>query len=396
MMRNSRNDRRNLGKGAVFGVLAAIACVACAPVSAAAGAAGTLLTTRPVAPAVQAPHAGRSASITYLSDDAHGHPIVVSGTLYAPAGPAPAGGWPVISWGHGTTGVADACAPSADFVGGPAHDYLVLATAMIDHWLSRGFAVVATDYEGLGTPGGHPYMNGTSEANTIQDIVIAAHQWDRDIGSRWVAIGHSQGGAAALFSAMQANRRAPQLKLLAAVAMAPGGLGLSQTTDFIKAHPDNRAALAFLPLIMLGAQAAEPSLDIDSLLTPSGVDLVNVGRVQCVAALRAAAAATSNPPIAADADIGPLKRYLETQDVINARPAVPLMVVQGELDVLVPRATTDTIVSTICAATTVPVDYRRYPDADHRGVLHAAEADIDRYLDRVFRGREALPNTCPR
>jgi pimeloyl-ACP methyl ester carboxylesterase len=382
--------------GAVLGALAMVACMGSANAADTGLAAGTLLTERPVEQAVQAPHAGRSATITYLSDDAHGHRITVSGMLYVPAGPPPAGGWPVISWGHGTTGVADACAPSADFAGGPAHDYIMLLTAMIDHWLSRGYAVAATDYEGLGTPGGHPYMNGTSEANTMEDIVTAARQWDHGIGPRWVAIGHSQGGAAALFGATQANHRTPKLKLIAAVAMAPGGLGLSQTMDFIKAHPDNRAALAFLPLILLGAQAAEPSLDVDSLLTPAGVDLLNIGRVQCVAALRAAVMATNGASIAIDADIAPLKRYLETQDIINARPKVPLMVVQGDQDALAPRMATDTVVSAICAGKAVPVDYHRYPDADHRGVLHAAETDIDRYLDAIFRGKEAPANTCPK
>src|SRR5271169_2800589 len=103
MMRKRRNDRGNRRMAAVFGALAIVAGMGSASAADTALTAGTLLTERPVGLAVQAPHAGRSATITYLSDDAHGHRIVVSGTLYTPAGPAPAGGWPVISWGHGTT-----------------------------------------------------------------------------------------------------------------------------------------------------------------------------------------------------------------------------------------------------------------------------------------------------
>lgn len=32
--------------------------------------------------------------------------------VFTPNTPAPAGGWPIVVWAHGTTGVADACAPS--------------------------------------------------------------------------------------------------------------------------------------------------------------------------------------------------------------------------------------------------------------------------------------------
>ena len=38
----------------------------------------------------------------------------MSGTLTVPKGKAPKGGWPVIAWAHGTTGIADSCAPSRE------------------------------------------------------------------------------------------------------------------------------------------------------------------------------------------------------------------------------------------------------------------------------------------
>ena len=40
--------------------------------------------------------------------------VAVSGTVAVPKGKAPKGGWPVVSWAHGTIGIADACAPSND------------------------------------------------------------------------------------------------------------------------------------------------------------------------------------------------------------------------------------------------------------------------------------------
>src|SRR3712207_9525068 len=38
-------------------------------------------------------------------------------------------------------------------------------------WLAAGYAVTATDYEGLATPGPHPYLNGEAVADDWIDIV---------------------------------------------------------------------------------------------------------------------------------------------------------------------------------------------------------------------------------
>ena len=93
----------------------------------------------------------------------------MSGVVVAPTDAAPAGGRPVISWAHGTHGIADQCAPSrtAD---------MVSRLPSIGKLVSQGYVVVATDYEGLGTPGTHPYLVGESEAHGVLDIVKAAQQ----------------------------------------------------------------------------------------------------------------------------------------------------------------------------------------------------------------------------
>ncbi len=63
----------------------------------------------------------------------------------------------MITWAHGTTGLADICAPTrSDVLGG--YD-----RPLLNRWLKAGYAVVRTDYEGLGTPGEHPYLIGVSE-----------------------------------------------------------------------------------------------------------------------------------------------------------------------------------------------------------------------------------------
>ena len=50
--------------------------------------------------------------IAYISSDLTGKKTISTGLVVAPTGPATAGGRPLISWSHGTTGNAQNCGPS--------------------------------------------------------------------------------------------------------------------------------------------------------------------------------------------------------------------------------------------------------------------------------------------
>src|SRR3954453_7971858 len=153
--------------------------------------------------------------LLYSSTSTGGKAVPVSGTVSVPKGKAPKGGWPVVSWAHGTTGIADVCAPS--IIGMPAtYDQPLMNT-----WLKAGYAVVRTDYEGLGTPGEHPYLIGVSEGRSVLDMVRAARKLDGSIGKRVVIAGHSQGGQSALFAGSLAKKWTPELTLRGTLAFAP-------------------------------------------------------------------------------------------------------------------------------------------------------------------------------
>ena len=51
--------------------------------------------------------------IMYLSESLQGDPIAVTGLASVPTAEAPADGRPTVTISHGTTGIADECAPSA-------------------------------------------------------------------------------------------------------------------------------------------------------------------------------------------------------------------------------------------------------------------------------------------
>jgi hypothetical protein len=114
---------------------------------------GKLLRQERLEPTLGLAKAGTQYRILYSSIDGIDgkSPNVVSGLLFVPPGDPPAGGWPLMAWGHETAGMADICAPS--WVGYSPH-----VEAFLNAWLAHGMAVVATDYQGLGTTGPHPYM----------------------------------------------------------------------------------------------------------------------------------------------------------------------------------------------------------------------------------------------
>src|SRR5699024_338597 len=136
--------------------------------------------------------------------DGEGTPAVASAVVYAPDGATAA---PGIAWAHGTTGQAPGCAPSLMSMESGA-------MLVLEEILAAGWAVVATDYTGLGTPGPHPYLGGEGEGRSVIDSVRAAAGTDLAVSDQTVVWGHSQGGHAALWAAGMWGAYAPEIPLL--------------------------------------------------------------------------------------------------------------------------------------------------------------------------------------
>lgn len=353
---------------------------------------GDVLSAAPLTNAAVLPSASRNELITYSSVNGNGRPIVVSGTVAVPTGTPPDGGWPVISWAHGTTGIADTCAPSGDTVDGAAHDYLGRTIASLDGWLRQGYAVVRTDYEGMGTPGDHTYLNARSEVNAMTDIVTAARNLDDSVGAKWIAVGHSQGGAAAVSASDLGVERAEGLDLVGAIALAPGS-GLSQTPQYIKSgNQAVQPVLSFLPITLIGAAAADPAVVPEQIVTPAAEPLMKAARTGCIADVRAAIGDIAvNSVIRPDADLGPWTAYLKKQEPENATPAVPVLVVQGAADTVVAAPQTDALVKALCGKGS-PVVYDKFDGVDHRGVLDASVDTASTFAADVLAGKQVTPS----
>ena len=180
-----------------------------------------LIWSRPAGGLVPLAKAASTKLVLYTSKTPQGKRVAVSGSVSVPKGKPPKGGWPVISYAHGTTGTADVCAPSRNRAGDPGEAYISYVDPEQNDWLKAGYAVVRTDYQGLGTPGPHPYLIGDAEGHSVLDMVRAARQLESRIGKRFLIAGHSQGGHAALFAAGEAKTYVPDLRLRGTVAYAP-------------------------------------------------------------------------------------------------------------------------------------------------------------------------------
>ena len=179
---------------------------------------GRLLRQEPLPEHLLLENASKGLRVLYTSTDGVGGrtPIAASGAVFVPKGPAPAGGWPIIAWAHGTTGVADVCAPSWAPRSKRDTDYL-------NAWLAQGYSVVAADYQGLGTPGGHPWMSGRSEGWSVLDGVRAALGAFPQLANAVVIVGQSQGAHAALSAALLARAYAPAVNVKSTVATGVPG-----------------------------------------------------------------------------------------------------------------------------------------------------------------------------
>ncbi len=326
--------------------------------------------------------------ILYHSRNRKDENIAVSGYVLAPLGDNT--DWPVVAYAHGTTGMADQCAPSATVdsdLGGFGSEASLLAQVA-----ALGYVVVATDYEGLGTPGLHPYLVGESEARSILDSVRAVQRMEL-AGDQFAVVGISQGGHAALHAGQYWQTYAPELDLVGVVSMAPP----SQAT-FIYDAIINTNSRGFIYMALGAYDVAYDEVDASEVLTPKGIELLAELENGCTDYVfdvfngyEVSELISVDNPLAV-----PGWREIAIDNDVNQRalPA-PLFIAHGSADTLIPPASS----SLLCAQITPipnqgPTLRRVYEGATHAGVAVAAATDITTWLAARFAGDEATETGC--
>ncbi|GFM17566.1 secretory lipase [Mycobacterium sp. PO1] len=241
---------------------------------------GTTIESVPLDPALSLTGAGPAYRVLYSTVDQHDQPAVSTGAVFLPPGPAPEGGFPVIAWAHGTVGLGDDCTPSA-LPRSPRDD------EYLSHWLNQGYAVVASDYAGLGTPGLMSYLNSVTTAHGVVDSVIAAHDMGLPLSPEWAIVGQSQGGGAAVASARWATEFSAGTRLDYRGVVATGTPAnidnfVRQAGPALELPELGPVANAYTAYILAAFREARPDLDINSVLTPEGLAAAERAETVCV------------------------------------------------------------------------------------------------------------------
>lgn len=351
---------------------------------AAAATPGTVVGTELLDPSRLPWGASSGERILYDTRDQNGRPARSYGAVYYPSGKAPAGGWKVVSWAHGTSGIAEKCAPSR--APGTDRDRL---EPTIRAALAAGYVVVASDYIGLGGGDRAQYLGGRSEAHSVLDMIRAARRKDPRISKDWVSVGHSQGGHAALWAAWLARRYAPDLSLHGTVALAPASHTEVMFAGFGPQLPslpalDGLGGLALYALT--GLDTARGDLHVLNYLTPTGRRLAR--RVESLCVFDLAPIFASTPlralfarPLADPAMIAALRDYMA---IPTSGWTTPVRVEQGSADEVVLAPLTGALVAEL-AAGGARVSQVTYPGADHMQVVPRSIPDTLATIAKFFR-----------
>ena len=348
---------------------------------------GTVIWARKAGGLVPLANARYTKLVLYTSRTPQNRVVAVSGSVAVPKGKPPKGGWPVITWAHGTTGVADVCAPSRDFAGTPNPTGETYINGDLSAWLAAGYAVLRTDYQGLGTPGKHPYLIGKAEGRGVLDIVQAARELDPRIGKRYLISGHSQGGHAALFAAGEARKYVPKLRLRGTVAFAPASHILEQV-PLLPALTSPSPLTALATLILDGASTQSRAIDVNQLLSDRVLPFYPLLQQQCLGRLAQSDELGGIPPselVRSGADVSAVNPVLAAMNPL-VRSRAPIQIEQGDADTTVFKVFTDQLRDELIAAGN-QVIYKTYPGVDHVGVVTTGEPDALAFFRQMLPAR---------
>ena len=314
-----------------------------------------------------------------------------------PTGDVPEGGWPVLAWGHGTTGVAESCEPS---ISSDLSGYLPYLNDLV----SAGFAVVAPDYEGMGSSGsGHPYLNLDSAGRSMIYAVKAAVSAYPQLSARFASIGHSQGGHAALGAAELAHEVSP-LNFIGAVAIAPAS-HLEDSAALLRSTTENSSAdavdrtnagvgwLVYASFLLYGLEITDPSFDAAAAYGIQGDSLVAAVESVCSAALFGGLYSTVNlllqtqgnldailpSSIVSDSKVSAYFQMIEP----GLRPIeAPVLILQGSADTTVFPTFSQQLRDNLLEAE-VAVEYREFT-ANHGSIVATSATDALVWLTQRF------------
>lgn len=311
--------------------------------------------------------------VLYHSRSANGDDVAASGVVLLPDGKPPVGGWPAIAWAHDLTGVARQCAPS--LVRDLPHG------TFLSMYVNVGYAVVISDYTGLGTSFRNAYADVSSNAWDVIYSIPAARHAVPHLGSRWIAMGTRDGGMVAVGVAeLEHDLRDPNYL---------GSIAISRLADFQDLYGAVNALSGNVPLFLAyGIKTVYPQFEIKDMLTEKALFAYHeVGQDCTQAGARDSAAAMLKPNWQNNQFV---QKYF-SRSQLGLKPAdAPLLVVSSESD---PSLQATTKVARRLCQVKDRVQFERYSESDPGQVIGDSVRDQMAWIQARFRNRRA-PTNC--
>ncbi len=295
--------------------------------------------------------AGVSAvRILYHSRSATREDVAASGVVLFPEEETPpAGGFPIIAWAHGSIGVARQCAPSLM--------RNVYAGSFLSMYVELGYAVVATDYTGLGTKFRNAFSDIQSNATDVIDSIPAARAAVPQLGRKWVVVGNSE-GSMAVAGLAELENEIHDTNYLGGIAIS----GVAEVKDVYErfAQGPSHEMLVFLAY---GIKTVYPQFQVGAMLTQKALPLYRQAEEACGNAggrAEVSAAEMLKPNWEDDQYV---KQYF-ARNTLGQKPAYgPLLVISGEADPVSPTTMTAPVIARMCKQGG-RVEFETYPDPD--------------------------------
>lgn len=323
-----------------------------------------------------------SSRIMYLSVDALGQTVPATAAVAIPRGEPPKGGWPIIAWAPGTVGIGKKCAPSMT-------DNLSKYGPYLQGWIDRGYAIVAVDYSGLGSTGRHFYSHRESNARDVIEAVKAAIFSYPQLSRAFVAMGHSQGGLAAVGVAETiGNLDISPLQYKGAVAFAPSNGANHGYFRFVeRAGVSEPTLLAYMLYYSATLKLATPGLQYSDQMSSEMEELMPAAEHQCLDELRTTLKSAVSFPkhfIKSSWVQHPaLKKYSEKNQAGQRKTTGPLFIAWGTSDSSISKNMLDTIIQPSCRHGS-DIQFSQYTGASHSTVLVQSRVDVAAWLGQQF------------
>jgi pimeloyl-ACP methyl ester carboxylesterase len=320
-----------------------------------------------------------AAKVTYTSTSGVTNELTeVTGTVFAPRGAPPEGGWPIIAYGHPTTGVRAECAPSSS-------PTLLNLSATIIGLVNSGYVVAMSDYQGLGSSKTyHPYLDATTEGYNLVDSVRAARKLVADTSDRWASFGVSQGGQGAWAANELSADYGAGLTLVGSVSVS-APLDITGFADAAAGGTLTKDQQPAYSAVLEALKNEYPDINLDDYrrgIVQSSWDEL----LQCDYAK-----ADERAQLVDEITPDDLLRGRLAEASLPRRPlTAPALVIYGGQDALIPPSWTDAALQRACElGDVIRIDLQ--PDKGHSDV---DISPVIGWLGDRFRG-EPAPNSCP-